>query len=128
MPFKITPSRKSTGTTYRVVNAKTGHLYARNTRNPTGLIHAVELNRVFSTHPDLRARRKREKWVNLTARLTDPEKIYPCERQGPRQKQLKLPTLCRPTRSDRVTTSKDVMIRKATIFMLKLKNSFNIKS
>jgi hypothetical protein len=112
MPFKITPSKSG----FRVVNAKTGHLYARNTRNPMGLIHAVELNRALSTHPKLNARRKREKWVNLTARLTDPGKIYPCERRGPRQNELKLPTLCRPTRSDRVTTSKEItvaMIRKA---------------
>jgi hypothetical protein len=37
-----------------------------------------------------------EKWVNLTARLTDGDKL-PCGEKGKNQKLLNLPSVCRPS-------------------------------
>lgn len=38
----------------------------------------------------------REKWINLTAKITD-NKILPCGTKGKKQKELKLPSICRPS-------------------------------
>tara|TARA_R110000868_G_scaffold322_1_gene2641 strand:+ start:192 stop:509 length:318 start_codon:yes stop_codon:yes gene_type:complete len=39
---------------------------------------------------------KNEKWVNLTAKITDNKKL-PCGTKGKKQKELKLPSICRPS-------------------------------
>jgi hypothetical protein len=39
---------------------------------------------------------KGEKWINLTAKITD-KKIQPCGMKGKKQKQLGLPSVCRPS-------------------------------
>lgn len=36
-----------------------------------------------------------EEWINLTARLTDKKQL-PCGTQGKKQKEKKLPSVCRP--------------------------------
>lgn len=38
-----------------------------------------------------------ERWINLTAKLTDPDKILPCGKKGKKQKELGLPSVCRPS-------------------------------
>jgi hypothetical protein len=40
---------------------------------------------------------KEEEWLNLTAKMTDGEKL-PCGKRGKRQDELKLPTVCRPSK------------------------------
>jgi hypothetical protein len=40
---------------------------------------------------------KEEVWLNLTAKITDNEKL-PCGTQGRRQKELGLPSVCRPSK------------------------------
>lgn len=50
---------------------------------------------------------KNEKWVNLTAQITDKKKL-PCGTKGKRQKQLNLPTVCRPTLGKHSVLAKDV--------------------
>jgi hypothetical protein len=40
---------------------------------------------------------KEEEWLNLTAKITDNEKV-PCGKKGKRQKELNLPTVCRPSK------------------------------
>jgi hypothetical protein len=37
-----------------------------------------------------------ERWLNLTARITDHLKL-PCGTKGERQKELRLPSVCRPS-------------------------------
>jgi hypothetical protein len=39
---------------------------------------------------------KKEDWQNLTAKITDHEKL-PCGKRGKKQEQLGLPSVCRPT-------------------------------
>ena len=41
-------------------------------------------------------------WKNLTAKLTDGEEL-PCGKKGKRQKELKLPTVCRPSKKNKDT-------------------------
>ncbi len=40
---------------------------------------------------------KNEQWQNLTAKLTD-QKFYACGSKGPKQKVLRLPSVCRPSK------------------------------
>jgi hypothetical protein len=40
--------------------------------------------------------KKGEKWINLTALLTD-KKVLPCGKKGERQKELGWPSVCRPS-------------------------------
>jgi len=40
---------------------------------------------------------EKEKWINLTAKITD-KKIQPCGMKGKKQKQLNLPSVCRPSK------------------------------
>lgn len=42
---------------------------------------------------------KRADWTNLTAKLTDNVKL-PCGTKGKKQKELHLPTVCRPTKKN----------------------------
>ena len=37
------------------------------------------------------------KWENLTAKLTDGDKFYACGNKGKKQKELGLPSVCRPS-------------------------------
>jgi len=40
----------------------------------------------------------KEKWENLTATyITDKDKSYPCGQKGKKQKELGLPSVCRPS-------------------------------
>jgi hypothetical protein len=39
---------------------------------------------------------KKEKWINLTALITDNKKL-PCGQKGKKQKQRNLPSVCRPS-------------------------------
>jgi hypothetical protein len=39
----------------------------------------------------------RERWENLTARLTDGDKFYDCGTKGKKQKEKGLPSVCRPS-------------------------------
>lgn len=62
---------------------------------------------------------KDEEWVNLTAKITDKEKL-PCGTQGKKQKELGLPSVCRPTKKMGKDTSTslasgftDAQIKKA---------------
>jgi hypothetical protein len=47
-----------------------------------------------------------EKWINLTARITDGDKFYKCGEKGKQQKLLNLPSVCRPSVKIDSTTSK----------------------
>jgi len=42
---------------------------------------------------------KNAEWENLTAKITDNEKL-PCGTKGKRQKELNLPTVCRPSKKN----------------------------
>jgi hypothetical protein len=61
---------------------------------------------------------KAEEWLNLTAKITDGEKL-PCGKKGKRQKELNLPTVCRPSKrkSDKTPTLSsnftDAQVKKA---------------
>jgi len=60
---------------------------------------------------------KRADWTNLTAKITDKKRL-PCGTKGKRQKQLNLPTVCRPTRKNTDTPLlasqfSDAQIKKA---------------
>lgn len=48
---------------------------------------------------------EKEKWINLTAKVTD-KKIQPCGMKGKKQKQLKLPSVCRPSKRVNDKTAK----------------------
>lgn len=51
------------------------------------------------TSPEAKAdlvRWGREKWLNLTAKITDHQKL-PCGTKGKKQKELGLPSVCRPS-------------------------------
>ena len=69
------------------------------------------------TESDLR-RWKAEEWLNLTAKITDGEKL-PCGKKGKRQKELDLPSVCRPSKrkSDKTPTLSsnftDAQVKKA---------------
>jgi hypothetical protein len=39
---------------------------------------------------------KNEKWINLTAQMTDKKKL-PCGTKGKKQEELGLPSICRPS-------------------------------
>ena len=52
-----------------------------------------------TTTPEAKAdliRWGREKWLNLTAKITDNQKL-PCGTKGKKQKELGLPSVCRPS-------------------------------
>jgi len=61
----------------------------------------------------------KEKWENLTAKLTDGDKFYNCGTKGKRQIEQDLPSVCRPSKrvNDKTTTLAsnftDKQIRKA---------------
>lgn len=38
-----------------------------------------------------------EKWLNLTPRILNDNKKYPCGTKSQKQKELKLPSVCRPS-------------------------------
>jgi hypothetical protein len=51
------------------------------------------------TSPEAKAdliRWGKERWLNLTAKITDNKKL-PCGTKGERQKELGLPSVCRPS-------------------------------
>jgi hypothetical protein len=115
MPYRILNRQNG----YAVINPITGRVYAKNTANPMSVIRAVEFGKSLSTHPKLKNQRDQQHWVNLTARLTDPEREYKCGTRGPKQNALHLPSVCRPrfrSKNSRMVladTLSDSQIRKA---------------
>jgi len=63
------------------------------------MMKKVGLNKERSTPQETRdlIRWKKEKWQNLTAKLTD-NKFYACGSKGKKQKELGLPSICRPSK------------------------------
>jgi hypothetical protein len=119
MPYTI---RKNRGKdTYRVKVKTTGEVLAFNTVRPESVVRAVQFSKLLREKPSAyrsmkmsevglakrtpKSRRresdllrwKREAWQNLTAKITDG-RFYACGTQGPRQKKLGLPSVCRPTK------------------------------
>ena len=67
---------------------------------------------------------KNEKWQNLTAKLTD-DKFYACGTKGKKQKDLNLPSVCRP--SVKVNEKTPTPLAGAYSFE-KIKKAIGIKS
>ena len=56
-------------------------------------------NKAYNTTPEEKADLKRwlnEKWLNLSAKITD-KKDLPCGTKGKKQKELNIPSICRPS-------------------------------
>jgi hypothetical protein len=64
----------------------------------------------------------REKWINLTAKMTDNETLA-CGTKGKKQKQLGLPSICRPT----VKMSKDTPTLASSYTKEQIKKAIEIK-
>lgn len=65
---------------------------------------------------------KEERWLNLTSLLTD-KKIEPCGRKGKKQKELDLPSVCRPT----IKVNKDTPRLAQTFSREQIKKAIDLK-
>jgi hypothetical protein len=64
----------------------------------------------------------KEKWINLTAKMTDNETLA-CGTKGKKQKQLGLPSICRPT----VKISKETPTLASSYTKEQIKKAIKIK-
>lgn len=67
---------------------------------------------------------KNEKWQNLTAKITDGDKFYPCGMKGKKQKEKNLPSVCRPSVKVNDKTPKPL---SGSISKQKIKKAVDIK-
>lgn len=68
---------------------------------------------------------KGEQWINLTATyITDKDKEYPCGQKGKKQKQKKMPSVCRPKKKVNEKTPKPLAGQVST---QKIKKAIAIK-
>ena len=83
------------------------------------------LNKEQSTPQETRdlVRWKNEKWQNLTAKLTD-NKFYACGSKGKKQKELGLPSICRPSKKVNEKTPMPLAVSYSTA---QIKKAIDIK-
>lgn len=96
MPYTV---RKNRGKdTYSVKVTATGKVLAFATKRPESVIRAVEFSKWRRENPDSAsvAKWRQQRWQNLTARITDGAKPVECGKTGPKQRELSLPSVCRP--------------------------------